>query len=211
MSILSGNKVVIIDYQMGNLRSVYKSFKKNNCEATISNDPYIIKNANKIVLPGVGSFKDGMKNLINLGLVEVLNQEVIQNKKPFLGICLGMQLIACKGYENGESPGLSWVNADIVKFDFEKNYRNLKIPHVGWNSVEYVNHNNLFENIDNKSDFYFVHSYHFKTSEDVVTSITNHGIDFVSSIQKDNIYAFQFHPEKSQNFGLEIIKNFAKC
>jgi glutamine amidotransferase len=210
MDILSDN-IVIIDYQMGNLRSVQKAFEANGCDAVISNEHEVIKKAEKIVLPGVGSFQDGMKNLFNLGLIDVLNQEVLQNKKPFLGICLGMHLIARKGYENEETRGLSWVDAEVIKLDFEKSAKDIKVPHVGWNSAEYVNHNNLFEGVNNKSDFYFVHSYHFKTNEDIVTSTTNHGEEFVSSIQKDNIYAFQFHPEKSQATGLKIIKNFIQC
>jgi len=210
VNVLSDN-IVIIDYQMGNLRSVQKAFEINDLNVVISNNHEVIKQAEKIILPGVGSFKDGMKNLSNLGLIDVLNQEVLQNKKPFLGICLGMHLIARKGYENGETRGLAWVDAEVVKLDFEKSAKNIKIPHVGWNSAEYTNHNNLFEGINNKSDFYFVHSYHFKTNEDVVTSTTDHGEKFVSSIQKDNIYAFQFHPEKSQVAGLKIIQNFVQC
>lgn len=193
---------------MGNLRSVQKSFEQNGCRATISNEFNMIKDADKIVLPGVGAFKDGMKNLKNLDLIGILNQEVIQNKKPFLGICLGMQLIANKSYENSETAGLSWVNAEVVKFDFKTSPFSLKIPHVGWNNVVYKNHNDLYSGIENNHDFYFVHSYYFQTKENVVSSITNYGIDFVSSIQKDNIYAFQFHPEKSQTAGLKIIKNF---
>jgi glutamine amidotransferase len=122
-----------------------------------------------------------------------------------------MHLIARKGYENGETCGLSWVNAEVIKLDFEKSTKDIKVPHVGWNSAEYANYNNLFEGVNDKSDFYFVHSYHFKTNEQIITSTTNHGKEFVSSVQKDNIYAFQFHPEKSQAAGLKIIKNFIQC
>lgn len=210
MNTLSDN-IVIIDYKMGNLRSVQKAFEVSGCNAVISNKHNVIKDADKIVLPGVGSFQDGMKNLFNLDLIDVLNQEVLQNKKPFLGICLGMHLVARKGYENGETRGLSWVDAEVIKLDFEKSTKGIKVPHVGWNSAEYSNYNNLFEGVNNESDFYFVHSYHFKTNEQIVTSTTNHGKEFVSSIQKDNIYAFQFHPEKSQATGLKIIKNFIQC
>jgi len=207
MSILSDN-IVIVDYQMGNLRSVQKSFEINGCNAIISNDQDVIKNADKIVLPGVGSFKDGMQHLKNLNLIDVLHQEVVQNKKPFLGICLGMHLIANKGYENGDTHGLSWVDAEVVRFDLKSEYKNLNIPHVGWNEVSYKNYNNLYDGVKDSQNFYFVHSYHFKVSENVISSTTNYGIDFVSSIQKDNIYAFQFHPEKSQISGLKIINNF---
>jgi glutamine amidotransferase len=191
---------------MGNLRSVQKAFEINGCDAIISNKYDVIRNADKIVLPGVGSFKDGMKHLNDLGLVEVLNQEVIENKKPFLGICLGMHLIAKKGYENGQTFGLSWLDAEVVKF--EPTSEKLNIPHVGWNNVAYKNYSDLYNSIEDNHDFYFVHSYHFKTNEDVVSGITNYGVDFISSIQKDNIHAFQFHPEKSQTAGLKIIENF---
>jgi len=205
MSILSDN-VVIIDYRMGNLRSVQKAFEVNNCQAIISDNLNVIEQADKIVLPGVGSFKDGMKNLDSLGLIDVLSQEVVQNKKPFLGICLGMHLIANVGYENGQTSGLSWVDAEVVRLD--PTAENLNIPHVGWNSVNYNNQSDLYHGIEDNHDFYFVHSYHFRTKEDVVSGTTNYGVDFVSSIQKNNINAFQFHPEKSQTAGLRIIKNF---
>jgi glutamine amidotransferase len=198
---------------MGNLRSIQKAFEKVGCDAVITNDIEIIKNASKIVLPGVGAFADGMKHLAELKLIDVLNEEVIKNKKPFLGVCLGMQLISNKSYENGETDGLGWVDAEVLKFNFENEEKKLKVPHVGWNNINYKNKNSLFDNISNDSDFYFVHSYHFKTNEDVVTSTTNYRFNFVSSVNKDNIYAFQFHPEKSQEVGLKIIENFVnlKC
>ena len=202
------NQIVIIDYNMGNLRSVQKAFEKVGCDAVITNNHKIIKNASKVVLPGVGAFKDGMKNLEELGLIDILNEEIIKNKKPFLGICLGMQLIASKSYENGETDGLGWVDAEVVKFDFTDYDKKLKIPHVGWNNVSYKNNNLLFDGIANNSDFYFVHSYYFKTNVDIVTSTTDYGFDFVSSVNKNNIYAFQFHPEKSQTAGLKLIENF---
>lgn len=205
MSILSDN-VVIVDYQMGNLRSVQKAFEVNRCNAVISNDHNVIKQADKIVLPGVGSFRDGMKNLSNLGLVDILSQEVVQNKKPFLGICLGMHLIANTGYENGQTSGLSWIDAEVIRLD--PTSENLNIPHVGWNSVSYKNQSSLYDGIEDNHDFYFVHSYHFKTTEDVISGTTNYGIDFASSVKKNNINAFQFHPEKSQTAGLRIIENF---
>jgi glutamine amidotransferase len=205
---LSDSKIVIVDYNMGNLRSVQKAFEKAGCRAVITNEHDIIRGADKIVLPGVGAFKDGMKHLKELGLVEILNEEIIKSKKPFLGVCLGMQLIAKKSHENGLTDGLGWVNAEVVKFDFSDYDKKLKIPHVGWNNVNYKNNNLLFEGVANKSDFYFVHSYYFKTNEDIVTSTTDYGFDFVSSVNKNNIYAFQFHPEKSQIVGLKLIENF---
>jgi len=193
---------------MGNLRSVQKAFEKVGCDAIISNNISVIKNASKIVLPGVGSFADGMKHLEELGLIDILNEEVINNKKPFLGVCLGMQLISKKSYENGETEGLCWIDAEVVKFNFDNLDKKFKIPHVGWNNTHYKNHNILFNGISDESDFYFVHSYYFKAYEDVVSSTTDYAFDFVSSVQKDNIFAFQFHPEKSQSVGLKILENF---
>ena len=195
---------------MGNLRSVQKAFETVGVSAIISNDHEIIKNADKLVLPGVGSFKDGIKHLHELKLIDILNEEVLQKKKPFLGICLGMQLIASKGYENGETKGLNWVEAEVIKFNFSNSTHQLKVPHVGWNELLFYNSNILLQDIKEFSDFYFVHSYYFKTQENIVTSYTNYGIKFTSSIQKNNIFAFQFHPEKSQEVGLKIIENFVK-
>lgn len=193
---------------MGNLRSVQKAFEKIGCSAIISNDHNTIKSASKIILPGVGAFKDGMLHLNELGLIDILNEEVINNKKPFLGICLGMQLITKKSYEHGETNGLAWIDAEVIKFNFLSHDKILKIPHVGWNNVHYKNENILFKDIPNSSDFYFVHSYHLQAYEDIVTSTTDYGFDFISSIKKENIYALQFHPEKSQTAGLKILENF---
>lgn len=202
------DSIVIIDYNMGNSRSVQKSFEKNNCHAVITNDHDLIMNADKIVLPGVGSFYDGMNELLNLGLIDILNESVVKNKKPFLGICLGMQLMANMSYENTETKGLEWIDAEIVRFDFSKINNNYKIPHVGWNNVEFETECLLYDGIPNNSDFYFVHSYHYSLNEDVVTGSTDYGYKFTSSICKDNIFGFQFHPEKSQGVGLKLISNF---
>jgi len=193
---------------MGNLRSVEKSFNIYNRPVVITNDHKAISRADKIVLPGVGSIKDGMRELHRLQLINPLNEAVINDKKPFLGICLGMQLIAKKSFENGETKCLGWVNADVIRFNFTDKKNNLKVPHVGWNSVIYKNKCSLYDGIPNDSDFYFVHSYHYKIYEDVSTGETIHGDKFTSSIQKNNIYGFQFHPEKSQKAGLKIISNF---
>ena len=200
--------IAIVDYNMGNLRSVEKSFKQYNCQVVVTNDHKIISKADKVVLPGVGSFKDGMRELQKMQLIDTLNESIIRDEKPFLGICLGMQLIAKRSFENGETEGLGWIDADVVKFDFSNSENNFKVPHVGWNSVAYKNSCSLFEEIPNDSDFYFVHSYHYKIYEDVSIGETKYGEVFTSSIQKNNIYAFQFHPEKSQNTGLKIISNF---
>lgn len=200
------NTIAIIDYGMGNLRSVQKALEKAGQDSIITNNHDIIKDATKIILPGVGAFKDAMANLHKLGLVELLNQEVIEKKKPFLGICLGMQLIAKSSEEFGDTKGLGWLDAKILRFPSN----NLKVPHVGWNELNFVNPTKLFNNIPDNKDFYFVHSYYFDTNEKFCIGTCNYGIDFVCAIQNENIFATQFHPEKSQTYGLEILKNFAK-
>ncbi|MCM2284571.1 MAG: imidazole glycerol phosphate synthase subunit HisH [Desulfobacula sp.] len=203
---MSDNTIAIIDYSMGNLRSVEKAFQKIGADAVITHDHDIIKRADKIVLPGVGAFKEGMDNLRQLGLIDLLNREVIGKQKFFLGICLGMQLLGSKSYEMEETPGLNWIKGDVVRFSSEK----LKVPHVGWNNITITNPNVLFEKIPDQTDFYFVHSYYFESGTQGAATLTNYGIDFVSSVNRDNIFGCQFHPEKSQKFGLEILKNFAK-
>lgn len=200
------DSVVIIDYGMGNLRSVQKAFEHIGSNAIITNDKTLIQNASKIVLPGVGAFKDAMHNLHALGLIDLLNEQILEKKKLFLGICLGMQLIATKSYEFGETQGLGWIEAQITRFEDSK----LKIPHVGWNSVTYANPSLLYEEIPNNGDFYFVHSYYFDADRTYATGICDYGTEFIASIQKENIFATQFHPEKSQTYGLKIIENFSK-
>ena len=201
---LSDNLIAIIDYKMGNLRSVEKAFHKIGANVVITNDHKVIENADKILLPGVGAFREGMENLKQLGLIELLNKAIIENRKIFLGICLGMQLIGSKSYEIEETAGLKWINGDVVKFNAES----LKVPHVGWNNIKFTKSNALFKNIPDQTDFYFVHSYYFKSETQYATSLTDYGVDFVSSVNKENIFGCQFHPEKSQKFGLEILKNF---
>ncbi len=201
---LLDNAIAIIDYNMGNLRSVEKAFQKIGARSTITNDPQVIQRSDKIVLPGVGAFKEGIGELKKLGLIDLLNEEVIEKKKFFLGICLGMQLVGSKSYETEETKGFDWIKGEVVKFEGE----NLKVPHVGWNNISFTKTHALFENIPDQTDFYFVHSYYFKSDTEYATSHTNYGVDFVSSVNKENIFGCQFHPEKSQKFGLEILKNF---
>ena len=195
--------VVIIDYGMGNVSSVEKALNFLNIKNIISNDENIIKNSSAILLPGVGSFSQGMNNLRKMNLVDLLTDEVVNKKKPFLGICLGMQLIFEKGNEPHECDGLGWIKGEVKKLDLD----GLKIPHMGWNDIE-VQNNKFYSKINN-FDFYFIHSYHvLPTFKSEIVATVNYGIDIVASIQKDNIFATQFHPEKSQQSGLCLLKEF---
>ena len=188
---------------MGNVASVQKALYFHKIEIIITADHEIIKSSTAILLPGVGSFKQGMKNLEERGLVKLLTQEVIENKKKFLGICLGMQLIMEEGSEPEITKGLGWISGNVIRFQFD----NLPIPHMGWNSVT-VKNNTYFDNLD-QSDFYFVHSYHVDAfDKNVIAATVNYGFDVVASIQKENIFATQFLPEKSQKSGLELLKNY---
>ena len=229
--------IAIIDYGLGNLTSVLNAFEIMNIPAKITSDLEEIKNSEKIILPGVGSFGEGINNLKEMGLIEVLNDQVLVKKKPFLGICLGMQLICKKSYENGEFAGLGWIDAEVVKFDFDNNSNNnennngnnddnnnysnnekLKVPHIGWNDVKCNLNSPIFKDGNETQTFYFVHSYYVKpnnngnngnSSNEVIRGICNYGFDFCAVLQKDNIFATQFHPEKSQHEGLSILRKFA--
>jgi glutamine amidotransferase len=196
-------KVVIIDYEMGNLGSVQKAFDHLDVASVISNDHEEIRSADLIVLPGVGSFQKGIENLHRLGLFKLMTEEVMQNKKPFLGICLGMQLLATYGEEPVHTEGLNWIPGKVIKM----NPQHLRVPHMGWDNIE-VNQDQYFGALS-AQDFYFIHSYHFVVDDSsVVSSIVNYGGEMVSSIQTGNIFATQFHPEKSQKAGLQVLKNF---
>ena len=200
--------IVVIDYGMGNLRSIEKALDKLDVKFIISNNPQEIQLATHLILPGVGFFKQGMENLEQLNLTEILKKEVLINKKPILGICLGMQLLFKTSEEGGLVTGLGFVDGDIKKFNFKD--IKLKVPHVGWNAIfgEDFSKIPILENIEQNSNFYFVHSYHPILNEKINHVLTNYGYNFVSVIQKENIFATQFHPEKSQKKGLNIIKNF---
>jgi glutamine amidotransferase len=207
--------ILVIDYGMGNLRSIEKALKKINANFIISNDKKHLKDATHIILPGVGYFEAGMKNLNRLGIIEALEEEVLIKKKPLLGICLGMQLLFKKSEEGSRINGLSFIDGNIKKFNFKnKNKNKLKIPHMGWNEIFRDKRNNsdlsILYDIDDNSSFYFIHSYHAALSknEKVNVALTDYGYNFISVIQKGNIYGTQFHPEKSQKIGLKILKNF---
>ena len=203
--------ITIVDYGMGNLGSIKNMFKYIGVETTIESDVDKIKNASKILLPGVGSFDTAMKKINESGLKEVLNEKALKEQVPVLGICLGMQLLT-KSSEEGSISGLGWIEAQTMSFKdrVDINYR---VPHMGWNLVNKSNDSLLTKDFDNFDEviFYFVHSYFVKV-ENEKNSIfkTSYGVEFDSAIQKDNIYGAQFHPEKSHKFGMKLFENFAR-
>lgn len=206
--------IAIIDYGMGNLRSVQKGFEKVGHNAVVTSDPKTIMDASHVVLPGVGAFPDCMRNLEEKGLLDIV-PKVINSGRPFLGICLGLQLLFTESEEFGTHKGLDIIKGKVVRFKVGA-YSNtplqnagLKVPHMGWNTVSIRKRPPALEGIDEGAYFYFVHSYYVvPEDETVVATTTNYGVEFVSSIWKDNLFATQFHPEKSQEKGLRILKNF---
>lgn len=205
---MTDEKIVIINYGMGNLGSIQNMLKYIGIESIISSNVTDIENADKLVLSGVGAFDSGMRNISDLGFISVLNNKVLNDKTPILGICLGMQLFA-KSSEEGKLSGLGWIDADTIKFNFDNEFGKLKIPHMGWNLVNVQRDSVLFKDMLEESRFYFVHSYHLDCKEEEETvSTTNYGYDFPSAIEKENIFGVQFHPEKSHKFGMRILKNF---
>jgi len=196
--------IAIIKYGMGNATSVQKTLKKLGYLSVITEDHKEIEQSDFIILPGVGSFAAGMENLHKSGLANLLTREVVFKKKPFMGICLGMQLLATYGNEPYKCLGLGWIDGEVIKIESSQN---LRIPHLGWDNVEVTeNNSNFYKEFDNL-DYYFIHSYHFlvKNQKDVVLKVT-YDISMVAAIQKDNIYAMQFHPEKSQDAGMKLLK-----
>ncbi|MBE9535640.1 MAG: imidazole glycerol phosphate synthase subunit HisH [Proteobacteria bacterium] len=197
--------IAVVDYGMGNLRSVQKGFQKVGMDAIITGDPKLIADASHIVLPGVGAFKDCMQNLEDRGLVEPVVKGV-KAGKPFLGICLGLQLLFEESEEFGSHNGLGLIKGKVARFPKS----DLKVPHMGWNDVHISRNSRLLNRSDEGTFFYFVHSYYVVPSEDVTVSTTDYGQTFTSSIEKDNIFACQFHPEKSQDAGLKLLKRFGE-
>lgn len=200
---------VIIDYDAGNLRNVQKAIEFLGYQSLISNRIEEIGRAEILILPGVGQFYHGMKALEALSLCGVLERKVVQEKTPLLGICLGMQLLAKEGTEGGRHLGLGFINGTVQKLD--SNQKGLRLPHIGWNDVVAKKASILFSGIPEHPDFYFVHSYQLVCEEAVVSATCEYGRPFPAAIEKDNIFATQFHPEKSQRYGLQILKNFLTC
>ena len=199
--------ITIVDYGMGNLRSVQKAFEKLNVDATICTQPEEIAKADKLVLPGVGAFRDAISELKSQNLVEPIIEH-IQAEKPFLGICLGLQLLFEISYEDGAFEGLGVLPGKVVRFEDQPD---IKIPHMGWNQLNVAGDIPIFKDIPAEAYFYFVHSFHVvPTDKNVIAATTEHGCEFVSVVAKKNMFATQFHPEKSQKYGLKLLDNFAK-
>ena len=205
--------IAVIDYGMGNLRSVQKALEFVGAKVIVTHDPDLILNADSVVLPGVGAFKDCMANLEELKLIDPI-RKFIDGGKPFLGICLGLQVLFEESAEYGPVAGLGILPGKVIKFSGEssetKNGQPIKIPHMGWNKVEIKKKDPLFDKVDAAPYFYFVHSYYVvPEDQNMIATVTNYGVEFVSGIQHKNIYAFQFHPEKSQALGLSILEQFS--
>ncbi len=199
--------IVIVDYDVGNLRSVQKGLETVGARAEISRDPEEIMAAHAMVLPGVGAFAECMNNLREYKLVDVV-RDFIGSGRPFLGICVGYQILFELSEEFGRCEGMGVFKGSCVRFEF-KAAPGMKIPHMGWNQVRYVKPGRLFRGIENGSDFYFVHSYYPVPEEDIVVSVTEYGDTFASSVEKGSVFATQFHPEKSQRAGLKVLENFS--
>ena len=203
--------VTIVDYNSGNISSVINSFKevaKDKVNIKVTADLKNIKSSDKVVLPGQGSFKSCIDALNNInGLVDTLNEFAIDNKKPLLGICVGLQMFADVGYEETETKGLGWVSGKVSKID-NKNGK-YKLPHIGWNEINIMIDSKIFKDIENKSHMYFVHSYEFiPEDKSVISATTDYSSNVVCAVEKENIFGTQFHPEKSDKMGLRIVENF---
>ena len=204
-------KVTIVDYNSGNISSVINSFKevaKEKVNIEVTSDPNKIKSSDKVVLPGQGSFKSCVEALNNIdGLSDSLNEFTMTNKKPLLGICVGLQMFADIGYEETETKGLGWISGKVSKIDNQNG--KYKLPHIGWNQINIVRDSKIFRDIENNSHMYFVHSYEFVPNDKkVISATTDYSSNIVCSIEKENIFGTQFHPEKSDRIGLKIIDNF---
>ena len=205
--------VTIVDYNSGNISSVINSFKevaKDKVKIEVTSDLKKIKFSDKVVLPGQGSFKSCVDALNNInGLVDALNEFAINNKKPLLGICVGLQMFADIGYEEIETKGLGWISGKVSKIDNQNG--KLKLPHIGWNEINILKDSKIFKNINNNSHMYFVHSYEFiPEDKSVISATTDYSTKIVCSVEKENIFGTQFHPEKSDVEGLRVIQNFLK-
>lgn len=203
--------ITIVDYGVGNLGSIINMLKKVGVKAIASSDPATLMQAEKLILPGVGAFDAGMSRLNECGLVPLLNSLVLEKKVPVLGLCLGLQLMTKKS-EEGQTPGLGWLDAETVRFKFNESQSQLKIPHMGWNNIEVRRQHPLFRDLDPEARFYFVHSFYVQSRDpEAVLAETDYGGYFHSVFAKENILGAQFHPEKSHKYGMRLLKNFAEA
>lgn len=200
--------ITIIDYNTGNLGSIKNMLKRLGIPSQITNDVSKIEQAEKLILPGVGHFDYGMKNLHNSGVVNMLNQKVLGNKTPILGICLGVQLLT-ESSEEGVEKGLGWIKGKTIAFDKNKLTISQKVPHMGWTNIANYQHSKLFENMYDEPRFYFVHSFHLnlENKKDCMVTV-NYGYEFAAGIEHSNILGVQFHPEKSHKYGMKLLENF---
>ncbi len=202
--------IVIVDYGIGNTGSILNMLKHIGVNATLSSDSAVIGQADKLILPGVGAFDAAMNNLKDSGLIPLLNKLVTEEKKPILGICLGMQILGA-GSDEGKEPGLGWINFHNTKFDFSSLQHLPKLPHMGWTLVRPGKESPILEELGEQPRFYFVHSYHPQCSDSAdVLLEADYGYCFTAAVQKENIYGVQFHPEKSHKFGMQLLINFAE-
>ena len=202
--------ITIVDYGVGNLGSILNMLKKVGAKAQVSSDPAVLRQAGKLILPGVGAFDAGMRKLNEVGLVPLLNELVLEKKVPVIGLCLGMQLMT-KGSEEGTEAGLGWVDAETVRFKFGSENAHLKIPHMGWNTLDIQRPHPLVSDLEPESRFYFVHSYHIVCADEAdVVAYTDYGYPLAAVISKGNIMGAQFHPEKSHKYGMQLLRNFAE-
>lgn len=203
--------IVVINMNLGNVGSILNMLKKIGVKAFLSSRSEDIEKAEKLILPGVGSFDNAVSNMSQLKLLDVINQKVLKDKIPILGICLGAQLMT-RNSEEGSCPGFGWIDACTVRFNFDSNPLKLKVPHMGWNQVRQLKDSLLFRPMDEDEErrFYFVHSYHMACDNpaDILTT-SNYGFDFTSAFERENIYGVQFHPEKSHKYGMRLLQNFA--
>lgn len=202
--------IAVIDYDTGNVASVLNMLRRVGADAVVSRDPSVLCAAEKLVLPGVGAFDQGMINLQRFGLDELLTDLVVHKRRPILGVCLGAQLMT-KSSEEGTREGLGWLDARLVRFRSEGDSR-IRIPHMGWNTVRAVRRaGDVFDGIDEPMRFYFVHSYHMVADDSSIElAATDYGYTFASALGSQNVLAFQFHPEKSHRYGMQVYRNFAE-